>query len=99
MAFAGLWEHWDGQNGEIIESCTIITTDANTLVGKIHNRMPVIIEPAQYAMWLDPQAETAAILSMLKPLPDREIIVYPVGKAVNNPKNDNPHCLTAIKDN
>ncbi|MCJ7603688.1 MAG: SOS response-associated peptidase, partial [Desulfobulbaceae bacterium] len=44
LAFAGLWEHWQGEDGEIIESCTIITTSANQTVGKIHDRMPAIIE-------------------------------------------------------
>ncbi len=99
LAFAGLWEHWQGQDDEIIESCTILTTEANTLVGKIHDRMPVIIEPIQYAGWLDPQTNSGTLLSMLKPLPDWKMLVYPVGKAVNNPKNDNPLCLTANKDN
>jgi len=99
LAFAGLWEHWQGQDGEIIESCTIITTEANSLVGKIHDRMPVIIEPIQYAAWLDPQTNSGTLLAMLKPLLDRKMVLYPVGKAVNNPKNDNPQCLTAIKDN
>ncbi|MFH1216492.1 MAG: SOS response-associated peptidase [Pseudomonadota bacterium] len=99
LAFAGLWEHWQGEAGEIIESCTIITTSANQTVGTIHDRMPAIIEPVQYENWLDPQAANQALLSMLKPFPDQEMVAYPVGLGVNNPKNDNPDCLAEIKDN
>ena len=99
LAFAGLWEHWQGEDGEIIESCTIITTRANTTVGKIHDRMPAIIEPVQYENWLDPHAANQALLSMLKPFPAQQMVAYPVGLEVNNPKNDNPDCLAEIKDN
>ena len=99
LAFAGLWEHWQGEDGEIIESCTIITTGANQTVCKIHDRMPAIIEPGQYENWLEPQAANQALLSMLKPFPDQQMVAYPVGPGVNNPKNDNPDCLAEIKDN
>lgn len=99
LAFAGLWEHWQGKDGEIIESCTIITTGANQTVGTIHDRMPAIIEPVQYENWLDPQAANQTLLSLLKPFPDQEMVAYPVGLGVNNPRNDNPDCLAEIKDN
>jgi putative SOS response-associated peptidase YedK len=99
LAFAGLWEHWQEEDGEIIESCTIITTEANTTVGKIHDRMPAIIEQAQYEHWLDPKGDKEKLPALLKPFPDNKMLVYPVGKEVNNPKNDNPDCLAEIKDN
>ncbi len=53
FAFAGLWDRWQGPGGQVIESATIITTDANDLVRPIHDRMPVILDPADYAFWLD----------------------------------------------
>lgn len=99
FSFAGLWEDWEGNNGEIIDSCTIITTDANKTVGSIHDRMPVIIEPGQYIRWLASETEKKNLLSLLVPFPDKEIIAYPVGLEVNNPKNDNPICLEEIKFN
>ena len=55
FAFAGLWEHWKGANGTKIESCTIITTEANELLGEIHDRMPVILPEQDYDRWLDPK--------------------------------------------
>jgi putative SOS response-associated peptidase YedK len=99
LAFAGLWEHWQGGDGETIESCTIVTTDANKSVGRIHDRMPAIIEPAEYAQWLEPMADRQELASLIRPFPDRKMLVYPVGKGVNNPKNDNPECLLEIRDN
>jgi len=99
FAFAGLWEHWEGDNGEIIESCTIITTDANKTVGSMHDRMPVIIEPGQYDRWLASETEKKNLLSLLVPFPDKAMLAYPVGLEVNNPKNDNPNCLEEIKFN
>jgi putative SOS response-associated peptidase YedK len=98
LAFAGLWEHWQGEDGETVESCTIITTNANRIVGKIHDRMPVIIEPDKYDQWLDPELDKEIRLTLLKPFQDKRLLAYPVGKAVNNPKNDTPDCLEEIKD-
>ncbi|MCK9293481.1 MAG: SOS response-associated peptidase [Desulfobulbaceae bacterium] len=99
LAFAGLWEHWQGEDNEIIESCSIITTGANMTVGRIHDRMPAIIEQAQYEQWLDPKSDRARLPALLKPFPDSKILAYPVGNGVNNPKNDSPDCLAEIKDN
>ena len=54
FAFAGLWERWQAPEDEVIESCTILTTDANDLTQPIHDRMPVILHPKDYDLWLDP---------------------------------------------
>ena len=59
FALAGLWEHWE-QAGEVIESCTLIVTAANDTVRPVHDRMPVIIKPPDYAQWLDPERQDAA---------------------------------------
>jgi putative SOS response-associated peptidase YedK len=58
FAVAGLWEHWD-RGSDPIDSCTILTTDANELVGSIHDRMPVILDPGDYGLWLDPEVQDA----------------------------------------
>ncbi len=93
FAFAGLWEHWTGE-GEIIESCTILTTDANGVVRPVHERMPVILAPDQYERWLDPKVQQPdAVQTLLRPYPDEEMAAYPVGLRVNSPRNDDPVCV------
>jgi putative SOS response-associated peptidase YedK len=97
FAFAGLWEHWEKGEGEPIESCTILTTEANELMRPIHDRMPVILEPKNYEQWLDPEAKKIELLqSFLQPYPSEEMTAYPVSTKVNNPKNDRPECIQPI---
>ena len=92
FAFAGLWEVW--RDGEEIRSCTIITTDANELVGEIHKRMPVILPPEDYDMWLDPDfEEKEALTSLLRPYPNDVMEAYPVSRKVNSPSNNAPDCI------
>jgi len=99
FSLAGLWEHWEGDGGEVIESCTIITTAANKTVGNMHDRMPVIVKPEQYDTWLSSETEKNSLKSLLVPFPDEEMFAYPVGLEVNNPRNDNPNCLEEVKFN
>ena len=94
FAFAGLWETW--RNGQEIRSCTIITTEANELVGGIHNRMPVILPPEDYELWLDPDfEEKEALTSFLRPYPSDVIEAYPVSRRANSPSNNAPDCIEA----
>lgn len=93
FAFAGLWDKWDRQ-GEQIESCTIITTDADDVVRPLHDRMPVIIPPDSFERWLDPRRSDAADLDVfLKPLTGQEMGAFPVSTMVNNVRNDDPRIL------
>jgi putative SOS response-associated peptidase YedK len=86
FAFAGLWEAW--QDGEEIRSCSIITTIANDLMGEIHHRMPVILTPENYGVWLDPGFEEKEALSdLLRPYPSEEMEAYAVSRRVNKPSN------------
>lgn len=97
FAFAGLWEHWESADGEI-ESCTIVTTAANDLLKSIHDRMPVILQPEDYDLWLDPQVqETDRLQHLLFPDEDSPFIRYPVSTKVNRPQNDDPDCIEAIE--
>jgi putative SOS response-associated peptidase YedK len=92
FAFAGLWEIWRG--GEEIRSCTVITTEANGLVGEIHPRMPVILPPEDYELWLDPEfEEKEALTSLLRPCPSGGMEAYPVSRRVNSPSNNAPDCV------
>ncbi len=95
MAFAGLWEHWEGE-GEVIESCTLIVTDANPLLRPIHDRMPVIIDRADYDRWLLPTEDFAGLLALLRPYPEGALEAYPVSPYVNNPRHDDPRCIEPI---
>ncbi len=95
FAFAGLWETW--RDGEEIRSCTIITTEANDLVGEIHNRMPVILPPEDYELWLDPEfEEKEALTSVLRPYPSGGMEAYPVSRRVNSPSNNTPDCIESV---
>lgn len=84
FAFAGLWEHWQGPAGEAVESCTILVTDANDLVRRVHDRMPVIVDPTDYAFWLDPGiTEPEALRPLLTPFPADRMRAWPVSRKVN----------------
>jgi putative SOS response-associated peptidase YedK len=88
FAFAGLWEHWRGENQGIL-SCSIIVTEANDVLRPIHDRMPVILDPADYAFWLNPeQRDTAALAGLLKPHPAGAMEAVPVSRRVNSPRVD-----------
>jgi putative SOS response-associated peptidase YedK len=96
FGFAGLWERWE-KGEEPVESCTLITTEANGVVGQIHDRMPVILMPDDYDRWLDPNEQEAAKLKeLLRPLGDDLMVGHPVSKLVNNPRNDRPECVAPV---
>jgi putative SOS response-associated peptidase YedK len=97
FGLAGLWERWE-KHGEPVESCTILTTDANELMRPIHERMPVILPPDQYGPWLDPRChDTERLAKLLRPSPAKDMTAYRVSTLVNNPKNDVPQCVQAMK--
>lgn len=97
FAFAGLWEYWQSPEGEEIQSCTFLTTQANELMRPIHNRMPVIVDSKDYDLWLDPDAKTPETLQpLLQPYPEQKMTAYPVSKAVNKPNNDSAECINSI---
>lgn len=100
FAFAGLWEHWRNADDEEIETCTILTTQANDAVSAIgHDRMPVILPARYYDLWLGSDvSDQEQLLSLLQPYPADEMLSYPVGWYVNNPAHDDERCLAAIGD-
>ena len=98
FAFAGLWEHWQSSEGKIIESCTILVTDANEALEPIHDRMPVILDPGNYDTWLDPELQDPAILKpLLKPWPSDRMEYWPVSRRVGNPAHDDPSLIEPIR--
>lgn len=97
FAFAGLWEHWEKGRGNPIETYTILTTDPNDLVRAIHDRMPVIMNPDDYAQWLDPALHDPKLVQpLLRPYPSTDLIADPVGTRINNPRYDGPGCLQRL---
>jgi putative SOS response-associated peptidase YedK len=81
FAFAGLWERWE-KGGHSLDSCTILTTDPNALVRPLHDRMPVILAPADFALWLDPDAAKGEELqALLRPYPAEAMTAYPAAQA------------------
>jgi putative SOS response-associated peptidase YedK len=95
FGFAGLWEHWHGDgSGPPLETCTVVTTDAAEATREVHDRMPVILEPDDYAMWLDPEFEDRErLLSLLVPYETDGLIAEPVSTYVNNARNEGPECV------
>lgn len=98
FVFAGLWDSWNSPDGSQVKSCTIITTEPNELMTLIHNRMPVILHPRDYAKWLDPAPQTPDKLQpLLKPFPADAMDAYPVSALVNRPANDVPALVVPAK--
>lgn len=99
-SFAGLYDIWKDKNdGKVIQSYTIITTVPNTIVGKYHDRMPVILEKEDEDTWLNPDIEVNQLLLLLKPFNADEMVEWEVGAAAKNPINDYPEIIDPIKSN
>lgn len=89
FALAGLWDEWKSPDGEVIESCAILTTTPNSLVADMHDRMPMIVTPDRYEVWLDPDVtDFGAIRDILKPYDAQQTRRYPVSTKLNNSRNE-----------
>lgn len=91
---AGLWETWS-ENGEEIQSATIITTESNELVGELHDRMPVILDRDEKDRWLEEEDEGEP-QAMLDPFPADRMTTYEVSTAVNSPANEGPELIEPV---
>jgi len=102
FALAGLWQRWEGQDhrkGEVIESCSLLTTTANDLIRPIHHRMPVILRPEDHDLWLDPAVKDKEQLQhLLLPFEAAALEAYPVSRRVNRPDHDAPDCIEPMGD-
>jgi putative SOS response-associated peptidase YedK len=97
FAFAGLWDRWESSDKDVIETCTILTTAANTVLAPIHGRMPVVLPQAEYARWLDPALKDPDSLSpLLVPFPPEEMLAIPVSPRVNAPSTDDEECIVPL---
>ena len=94
FAIAGLWETWRGPDGESLETCALITTEANQDLAPIHHRMPAILPSQAYDAWLDVRSQPPA--SLLRPYPLGELTAHPVGPRVNSARHDDAACLEEV---
>lgn len=98
FSLAGLWEHWESKEGRVIESCSIIVTDANEVLKPIHDRMPVIIDKKDYTAWLDPEnQDTNTLKTLLNPYPSSSMKAYPVSRRMNDPSHDEADCIKPVE--
>ena len=98
FAFAGIWDRWKGASGDLVETCSILTTTPNSLLADVHDRMPVILEPENYELWLDPGfKDLNTLTAMLKPFDPAQMKWYPVSTLVNSSANDDPRCATEVQ--
>ncbi len=97
FAFAGLWETWkDKESGKMLETYTIVTTDPNSLMEPIHNRMPVILKPPDYGRWLEPGDPQRPPVDLLRPFPVEDMKAWKVGRDVGNTRNNRPDLVQPI---
>jgi putative SOS response-associated peptidase YedK len=99
LGLAGIWDVWSPAEGERVASCAIVTTDANALVAPIHDRMPVVLPPDAYEMWLSPTPSSLDELApLLAPCPPDWLEVRQVSTHVNKPEHDDPSCIAPVED-
>jgi putative SOS response-associated peptidase YedK len=98
FAFAGLWDRWKDPSGQWVKSCSILTTTPNAVTSAVHDRMPVILDRADYDLWLDPGfTDVTAVSEMLKPFDARLMRSYPVSTRINHAANDDEECAKPVE--
>jgi putative SOS response-associated peptidase YedK len=97
FAFAGLWDRWESPDKDVIETCTILTTAANSVLASIHDRMPVILPTTEYDRWLDPSLQNPdSLAALLVPFPPEDMVAFPVSPRVNAPSTDDKGCIAPL---
>lgn len=97
FAFAGLWDQWKSSDGEILRTCTIVTTEANAFMQPVHDRMPVIVRPEHEARWLDAAiTDVEQLRDILEPLGNDALEMYRVSSQVNSSRNESPELVQAV---
>jgi putative SOS response-associated peptidase YedK len=98
FALAGLWDRWKNPNGNWIKTCSILTTIPNAVTSAVHDRMPVILDPDSYDLWLDPgMTKVEAVSDLLRPFDARMMRCYPVSTRINHVVNDDEECSAHAK--
>jgi putative SOS response-associated peptidase YedK len=98
FAFAGIWDRWKDASGKVLETCSILTTTPNAVTSAIHDRMPVILDPDGYDLWLDPgMRDVGAATDLLKPYDARLMRCYPISTRINHVMNDDAECSAPVE--
>ena len=98
FAFAGIWDRWRDRTGDTIETCSILTTTPNDVTRAIHDRMPVVVDPEGYDLWLDPGMSDMRVVSdMLRPYDAHQMRCYPVSTRINYTTNDDEECSKRVE--
>jgi putative SOS response-associated peptidase YedK len=98
FAFAGIWDRWKDAGRKWLETCSILTTTPNFVTSAVHDRMPVILDPDSYDLWLDPgMRDVDAATDLLKPYDARAMRCYPVSSRVNSVVNDDEACAAPVE--
>jgi putative SOS response-associated peptidase YedK len=98
FAFAGIWDRWKDPSGQWVKSCSILTTTPNAVTSAVHDRMPVILDPDAYDLWLDPDMnDVGAASELLKPFAARLMRCYPVSTRINHVANDDAECSAPVE--
>lgn len=99
FALAGIWERWEYPGGQVLETCSILTTAANAVVRPLHHRMPVIVPAGDWRLWFSlDEAQQEAVAALLRPAPADLLLAHPVTARVGNPAFDDPACLEPVED-
>ncbi|MBC7352621.1 MAG: SOS response-associated peptidase [Thermogutta sp.] len=99
FALAGLWDQWHSPTGEILETCTVLTVEPNPLVAKFHNRMPLILPPEAYDLWLNPAIiQFDKLREWIRPYPAHEMEAVAVSSYVNSTRHEGPRCIEPVTE-
>jgi putative SOS response-associated peptidase YedK len=98
FAFAGLWDGWKDPSGNWVKTCSILTTTPNAVTSAVHDRMPVILDPDSYDLWLDPSMrDVAAASDLLKPFDAPLMRCYPISTRISRVANDDEECSQPVE--
>jgi len=98
FAFAGIWDRWKDPSGNLVKTCSILTTTPNAVTSAVHDRMPVILDPDSYDLWLDPGVQDASWASeLLKPYDAQLMRCYPISTRINHVANDDEECSAPVE--
>jgi putative SOS response-associated peptidase YedK len=98
FAFAGLWDRWKDASGKVLETCSILTTTPNSVTSPVHDRMPVILDPGSYELWLDPlMRDVNAASDLLRPFDARLMRCFPVSTRINHVANEDAACCSPVE--
>jgi len=98
FAFAGIWDRWTDPNRNTVETCSILTTSPNAVTSAVHDRMPVILDPDSYDIWLDPgMRDVTTAFELLKPYDAQFMRCYPISTRINHVANDDEECSAPVE--